>query len=97
MLFLHPGARAEFEQFESRAAAVMERHGGRIDRRIAVGSVGGVADPARPDEVHLVTFPDRESFARYRTDPEMNALAELRARAIRKTVVWEGTEVPAFT
>lgn len=85
LLFLHPDREAEFERFEIRAAEVMSRHGGRIERRI---SFAGKNDPSQPDEVHVVTFPDRESFERYRSDPAIQALAELRARAIRETIIW---------
>lgn len=99
LLYLHAGRRAEYERFESTASRVMGRHGGRIVRRIelpgdaAPPPAGG---PLQPDEVHIVTFPDTASFARYRADPELLALAELRAAGIRETVVWQGSEGPAF-
>ena len=92
-LFIHPNRRAEFESFETRAAEIMSRVGGRIERRIACSSDD---DPSAPDEVHLVTFPDLDSYNRYRESSELQALASLRASAIRKTVVWRGTELPAF-
>jgi antibiotic biosynthesis monooxygenase (ABM) superfamily enzyme len=92
-LYVNPGREAEFEQFESAAAAIMNRYGGRIERRIGCdpGPGGDI-----PHEVHIVTFPDQDSFARYRGDAELNALAGLRARAIRSTVVWRGADLPPF-
>jgi antibiotic biosynthesis monooxygenase (ABM) superfamily enzyme len=93
LLFVTPGQTAEFERFEPRAAEVMSRYGGRIERRIAFPAHD---DPAQPDEVHVVRFPDPESFECYRRDPEMEALAELRARVIRKTIVWCGVDLPPF-
>jgi antibiotic biosynthesis monooxygenase (ABM) superfamily enzyme len=92
-LFIHPNRRAEFERFETRAAEIMRRVGGRIERRIACSSDD---DSSAPDEVHLVTFPDVDSYNRYRESAELQALASLRASAIRKTVVWRGTKLPAF-
>jgi antibiotic biosynthesis monooxygenase (ABM) superfamily enzyme len=92
-LFIHPNRNAEFESFETQAAEIMSRVGGRIERRIACSTKG---DPSAPDEVHLVTFPDEDSYNRYRESSEVQALASLRASAIRKTVVWRGTELPAF-
>ncbi len=92
-LFIHPDRRAEFESFETQAAEIMSRVGGRIERRIACSTKD---DPSAPDEVHLVTFPDVESYNRYRESSELQALASLRASAIRKTVVWRGTELPPF-
>lgn len=92
-LFIHADRRAEFESFETQAAEIMSRVGGRIERRIACSTKD---DPSAPDEIHLVTFPDVDSYNRYRESSELQALASLRAVAIRKTVVWRGTEVPAF-
>ena len=77
----------------------MSRHGGRIERRIKLSgdpAAPASAGPVPPDEVHIVSFPDAASFARYRADPEITALADLRAAAIRDTVVWQGSEGPAF-
>jgi len=92
-LFIHPNRHAEFESFETQAAQIMSRVGGRIERRIACSNKD---DASAPDEVHLVTFPSADSYNRYRESSELQALASLRAVAIRKTVVWRGFELPAF-
>jgi uncharacterized protein (DUF1330 family) len=92
-LFIHPERRAEFESFETQAAEIMSRFGGRIERRIGCSNED---DASAPDEVHLVTFPDEDSYNRYRESSEVKALASLRAIAIRKTIVWRGTELPLF-
>ena len=99
LLYLHPGKIAELERFEAAASRIMARHGGRIERRIQSSKDGGAPSPANlspPDEVHIVRFPDAASFARYRADPELAALAELRATAIRETVIWHGADGPPF-
>ena len=93
LISVHPHRRAEFERFEARAAQIMSRHGGRVERRISLSCHG---DPSGPDEVHIVAFPDQESFERYRGDPELLALADLREEAIRQTLVWPGRDAPAF-
>ena len=80
-LFINPGREAEFEQFETAAESIMRRYGGRLERRI--GFAG--RKPDHPHEVHIVTFPDQQSFERYRTDADLQALAELRTRAIHHT------------
>lgn len=91
-LFIHEGREAEFEEFESAAAGIMRRHGGAIERRIGAGSpVAG-----QPYEVHIVTFPNRRLLETYRGDPDLKALANLRARAIRDTIVWIGEDLPNF-
>jgi uncharacterized protein (DUF1330 family) len=93
LLFTDPGREREFERFEARAAEIMARHGGRIERRISLDAGG---DPSRPREVHVVTFPDAASFESYRGDPELAPLADLRASAIRRTVVWTGVDLAPF-
>jgi uncharacterized protein (DUF1330 family) len=92
-LFIHPGREAEFEQFETAAESIMRRHGGSLERRIGFAAS---EDPSHPHEVHLVTFPDRQSFERYRADPDLQALADLRARAIRQTTAWVGSDLSGF-
>jgi uncharacterized protein (DUF1330 family) len=92
-LFIHPGREAEFEQFETAAESIMRRYGGRIERRIGLAAS---ADTNQPHEVHIVTFPDRQSFERYRADTDLQALAQLRARAIRDTTIWIGSDLSAF-
>ena len=92
-LWIAPGRTDEFERFESAASEVMARHGGRIERRIALGDATATGSP---DEVHVVTFPSRLAYEAYREDPAITSLAELRARAIVRTVIWEGADVSTF-
>ena len=73
------------EAFESQATTIMADYGGKIiaaweTRRDAAG--GG-------EEIHLLEFPDIEAYACYRIDARLTALSELRAAAIRSTVVRE--------
>ncbi len=92
-LFIHPGRETEFEQFETAAELIMQRYGGRIERRI--GFLAS-ADSGHPHEVHLVTFPDEQAFERYRTDVDLQALADLRTRAIARTTIWIGSDLGNF-
>ena len=99
LLYLRAGREAEYERFESEASRIMGRHGGRIVRRIKLPSAPAAdarENPSRPDEVHIVEFVDGASFARYRADPEIKALADQRAAAIRDTVVWQGSDAASF-
>jgi len=91
-LFVHPGRDAEFAQFEEQAADIMRRYGGRIERRISIAS----ASESDPTEVHVVTFPDSAALDRYQRDPDVVALADVRARAIRRTIVWRGATAGQF-
>ena len=90
-LYINSGREAEFEQFETAAESIMGRYGGRLERRI-----GFPAGADQPHEVHLVTFPDQQAFERYRTDADLQALADLRTRAIRQTTAWVGDDLGSF-
>ncbi len=91
-LCIHPCREREFAEFEAAADAIMRRYGGRIERRIGFAAS---ADPDQPHEVHIVTFPDPQSLERYRADTDLQALAELRNRAIRQTTIWIGRDLIA--
>ena len=93
LLFLHADGRDRFERFESGAASIMSRYGGKIVHRIAFVAP---RDPSVPDELHVVAFPDRAAFDRYRSDPDLQALGALRQRAIARSVIWEGCEAMPF-
>jgi hypothetical protein len=84
---------AEFELFEKRAAAVMSRHGGRIERVVRSGE-GDQENTFR--EVHVVSFPDDVSFDAYRRDLELAALRSLREQSIVSTEIIRGSEREAY-
>ena len=92
-LYLHPGREGEFAKFETAGAEIMRRYGGTIERRIGVAPGSG---ENLPYEVHILSFPDERSFQGYRTDPDLEALRDLRALSIRETVLWFGTELPPY-
>ena len=93
-LFIHPGQEDAFRRFETAAARIMARHGGRIERVIRpTGSPTG--DPL-PHEIHLVAFPDDAHIAAYRADPDLAALAPLRQAAIARTIIVAGVEEEAY-
>ena len=89
LLFVEDGQLAAFKDYERRAERIMARYGGVIEQRVRLESAG---DGSQPDEVHLVRFPGDASFDAYRTDQDTLALAELRSRVIRETVVWREAE-----
>lgn len=89
-LFVHPGREAEFRRFETEAARVMRRHGGRIERVIRPKSAP-LGAPL-PSEIHLVSFPGLGAFDAYRADPELAGLADLRRAAIARTDIVAGEE-----
>jgi uncharacterized protein (DUF1330 family) len=85
---------AAFEAFERKAAAVMARHGGRIERVLRTGKENDDSDP--PFEVHIVRFPDEKAFRTYRDDPQTLRLAPLRNEIIARTLIWKGSDVEPY-
>jgi uncharacterized protein (DUF1330 family) len=84
----------KFRSFESKAAAVMARHGGAIERTV-VASL-----PDRPEmfkEVHLVTFPDAAAFEAYRQDQALAEIAHLRTESVVATEVVVGEDGPDYS
>ena len=92
-LWIAPGQAAEFDRFETAAASIMVRRGGSIARRMGVAGKHGSDEP---DEVHVVTFPSRAAYEAYRADPALSSLSALRAKAVLRTVIWEGVDLPPF-
>jgi antibiotic biosynthesis monooxygenase (ABM) superfamily enzyme len=92
-LWIHPGQEAAFEAFERKAAAIMARHGGRIDQavRVAPGQEGA------PYEVHLVSFPDAAGHAAYKSDPATVALAGERQSVILRTAIARGAPAGPYS
>jgi uncharacterized protein (DUF1330 family) len=93
-LTVHPDRLEAFFAYERQAARIMERHGGKIEKAIAL-------DPDPEDnfyrETHLVRFPDEAALAAYRSDPEFLALAELRESCILATTIRRGEEAAGYS
>jgi uncharacterized protein (DUF1330 family) len=87
----------ELRRFETAAARIMARHGGAIERTVVLDDPpGGAPGQATFRELHLVRFPDEAAHRAYRADPELAALAALRAEAIEATEIWTGTDGPVY-
>lgn len=93
-LWIEEGNVTAFEAYERKAARIMEKYGGSVERMIRLLRDADQLD--QPFEVHLVRFPSNEAFAAYRLDPELRALSAERDAAITKTVVLVGYENPAY-
>ena len=55
---------------------------------------GAPRDPETPDEIHLLRFDSPTGLEAARRDPEMQALAGLRASVVRKAVLVPVADVP---
>lgn len=93
-LWVDPERVPAFEAYERKAARIMARHGGVIERTIRCAPPAGATGPF---EVHLLRFPDAAAFDRYRADPELARLSAEREHAIVRTEVVVGTAGPAYS
>ena len=94
-LWVHPDRVAEFEAYEHKAARVMQRYGGAIQKVVRVSH----ADPSlngQPFEVHVLGFPSSEAFHAYRADSELVGLAGERSAVIARTEVLLGEAGPNY-
>ena len=82
-LKIKDGQRPRFDEFERQALAIMQQHGGELLR--ALKPVALLPPGELPDEVHVLCFPSQEALDLYREDPNLKALAPLRAEAIAAT------------
>ena len=89
-LWIRLGAVAEFEAYERKAARIMRKYGGSIEKVIRTGQENS-------PEIPFDSFPDQEKFAAYRADLELSSLAADRESAILKTVVIPGVGGPAYS
>jgi len=91
LVFLHPGGEADFEAFEAVAIPGIARYGGTLHLRIRpdAGSVIQ-ADGEVPYEVHLVSFPNADSFERFKTDEARRAVLHLKERSVRAMLLIQG-------
>ena len=87
------GSMEIFREYETKAARIVARHGGAIERTV----VEEAAQPGSPiREVHMVCFPDSAAFANYRADPDLASLAALRDAAIAHTELLFGRDGPDY-
>lgn len=94
-LWIHPGQVAEFEIYEHKAARVMRRYGGVLQKVVRVSNAYPSFD-GQPFEVHFLRFPSLEAFHAYRADSELAGLAAERNAAISRTEVWLGEAGPSY-
>jgi uncharacterized protein (DUF1330 family) len=82
-LWVKDGAFQSFETFETAALAIMKQHGAQV---LDIDQNHTATDGA-PHEIHTLEFPSAHVFEAYRTDPTLQAMAELRKSCVAKTEI----------
>jgi uncharacterized protein (DUF1330 family) len=91
LVYVHPGHEAAFDAFEEVALTAVARHGGAVLLRVrppAASVLAGTLEP--PYEVHLISFPSDEHFARFAADPERARVLHLKAESVRAALLYRG-------
>ena len=83
----------KFRAFEAHAAEVMKMHGGHLERTVVVAPDGS---PELIREIHVVTFPNEEAFARYRKDERLAKFVHLRDESVVDTELFVGEDGPRY-
>jgi uncharacterized protein (DUF1330 family) len=94
-LWIHPGRAAEFEVYEHKAARIMQRYGGVVQKVVRIGNAVP-SSKEQPFEVHVLGFPSLDAFHSYRADPELAGLAAERSAAILRTDILLGEAGPTY-
>lgn len=80
------------EEFESQAARIMQNYQGRISSAFET-----IRKPdGSGEEIHILEFPNEESFANYRADKSLAALSSLRNKAISNTEVKISVSIKSY-
>jgi uncharacterized protein (DUF1330 family) len=83
MLWARPGRADALVAYEDAVLELVAVHGGRVRARVRTDGT----DEA-PLEVHLIEFPSDDAFDAYMNDPQRQAMADARDRAIERTAVY---------
>ncbi len=93
ILTVRSEALEKFREFERRAAVVMAKHGGVIERTVVVPPAGA---ERLMKEVHIVTFPSQQALLAYQNDPALREVAYLRHESVVHTEILAGEEGPTY-
>ncbi len=83
-LMIREGKFAEFQEFEALALRLMSEFGGKLLYAFEP------EDTDHDAEVHVLEFPDKLSFEKYRNDPRTRDVATDRDRVIENTRILRG-------
>jgi uncharacterized protein (DUF1330 family) len=78
----------QFREYERRVVTIMQNHGGEIERTVIVPA----GDDETFREIHIMRFPDQNSFGAYHADPARRALEAMREAAIIETEILFGED-----
>ena len=72
--------------YESQAVTIMHQYGGALVAAFTPNIIE--SSDGKVGEIHILEFPSLAAFKNYRADPALQALGELRNKAIVSTAVY---------
>ncbi len=94
LVYVHPGKESVFDEFEAVAIPLIGKHGGDLLLRLRPGPESVIARSIElPYEVHLVSFPSDEAFARFAADGERQRFLHLKEEAMRSSLLVRGAPI----
>jgi antibiotic biosynthesis monooxygenase (ABM) superfamily enzyme len=94
-LWIRKGLETEFEAYERKAAHIMARYGGVIERAIRTSKTLEEGSE-EPFEIHVIRFPSRDLYDAYLNDADRRSLSSERSRIIANSDSLVGTPGPAY-
>ena len=81
--------RQAFDEFESKAISILRSYNGELITAF---------EPEKHEkvEVHFIQFPTMSEFSNYKKAPELEALGELRLKAIQSTKIYVSEKVKKY-
>ena len=87
LIYLKQNEHSRFTAYRARAAAIMERHGARIERIIKPNMMVQGNLPL-PDEIHFAVYDSPASLEAVKADPDYQTVVhELRDKAVEKMII----------
>lgn len=85
-IFLNERCEEEFLMYESAVLPLLNNHNGRLLWRVRLSkeSIIYPSESEQPYEMHIVSFDSKESFLKYKNDPERLKHIGLAERSIKK-------------
>lgn len=77
--------RTAFQEFEAKAMKIMAKYEGRL--LAAFEPNADESSPSSIGELHYLQFPSIEAFKKYRSDPLLTEMTELRQQAISNITI----------
>lgn len=91
LIYVKPGQEATFEKYRSRAAALLEDHGARLER-IVKPTMLVQGDIELPYEIHFAVFANKKQMEKVGADPEyQKIITDYREPSVSKLIVIPST------